>query len=686
MLTLLLIGILALGFNIQQVRSDWTSTETIHIRTDGSVYPDTAPISSIDNITYTLTDNIFGNVPQWTSAIALERDNIVIDGAGYTLQGTYPYYSSTGIELLGRSNITIKNMRIKEFTVGIYLFESSRNSISANDITSNFAGFDFEVSNDNSISENNVADNWDVGIYSFGSWNSISRNNVANNRYGIKLEASGASISSNNITNNECGIAIHFHSSYSSIFGNNIADNGYGIEIFMFSNYNSISDNNITNNGCGISPFENSNYNSISGNNIANNGWGIELWYSSYNSISGNNIADNGCGIFLHWYTPNNIIYHNDFVGNGEQVSKGYLSANVWDDGYPSGGNYWSDHVTVDQYSGVDQTKHGSDGIVDEPYIINDYDRDNYPLVKPFSFHDIGITGIVPSQTLVAQGTMLDINITVLNYGLYTETFSLTAYANATAISQTEVTLASRNSATITFTWDTTSVALGTYTLEAQASTVPRETDTADNTFVDDQVTLVNNDIAVIQVTVEPTSVKVGETVYINVTVANQGSATETFDVTTYYNISRIETKTGISLDAGESITLEFSWNTTGVTGGIYRISAYASPVPNEIDRSDNYFEDGMVTIVTPEYLTHELIETIETWNLPGGTENSLVSKLEEVILLLSKGNDNGAVHKLMDFISQVEAQRDKSLTDEQADYLIAEAQGIIDLIKQQTS
>jgi hypothetical protein len=196
--------------------------------------------------------------------------------------------------------------------------------------------------------------------------------------------------------------------------------------------------------------------------------------------------------------------------------------------------------------------------------------------MKPYGgAHDIGITGITPSETLVGQGAMLDITITVLNYGLYTETFNLTAYANTTVISQTEVTLSSRNSATITFTWDTAGVTLGTYTLKAQASTVPGETDT-----------------------------------------------------------------------------------------------------------TDNYFEDGVVTVVTPEYLTQKLIETIKSWNLPAGTENSLTSKLEETIHLLNMGNDNGAVHKLMDFMNQVEALRDKGkLENWQADYLIAEAQRIIDLI-----
>jgi len=77
-----------------------------------------------------------------------------------------------------------------------------------------------------------------------------------------------------------------------------------------------------------------------------------------------------------------------------------------------------------------------------------------------------------------------------------------------------------------------------------------------------------------------------------------------------------------------------------------------------------------------------DLIETIEAWSLRRGTEKSLTSKLNDVIHLLGKGNDVGAIHKLMDFMKQVEALSEKKLMNDQADYLIAEAQKIIDLIQ----
>ena len=98
--------------------------------------------------------------------------------------------------------------------------------------------------------------------------------------------------------------------------------------------------------------------------------------------------------------------------------------------------------------------------------------------------HDIAVTDVAPSKTVVGQGFTLSINVTVTNQGNYSETFNVNAYANTTIIdAPINITLPSGNSTTITFTWDTTSFAYGNYTISAVADTVPGETDTADNTY-----------------------------------------------------------------------------------------------------------------------------------------------------------------------------------------------------------
>ena len=89
------------------------------IRSDGNVDPSTAPISREGNV-YTFTDDIVGYT------IAVERDNIVLDGNGYTLKGNG---SSTGIFIKNRNDIVVKNMKISGFNYGIWLFAEDLFSI-----------------------------------------------------------------------------------------------------------------------------------------------------------------------------------------------------------------------------------------------------------------------------------------------------------------------------------------------------------------------------------------------------------------------------------------------------------------------------------------------------------------------------------------------------------------------------
>jgi len=160
---------------------------------------------------------------------------------------------------------------------------------------------------------------------------------------------------------------------------------------------------------------------------------------------------------------------------------------NFWDNGYPSGGNYWSDYNGTDLFSGPYQNETGSDGIGDTPYGIDENNQDRYPLMKPYPWgpHDVGVTSTTTSKTVVGQGFNVNVSITIFNYGDYAETFDVTAYANTTIIATFPTILTSRNSTTITFTWNTTGVPYGNYTISATATPVPAETDIVDNTFID---------------------------------------------------------------------------------------------------------------------------------------------------------------------------------------------------------
>ncbi len=201
LLSLLLIGMLTLAFSIRTVKSDWIWTGTIYIRADGSVDPSDAPISTADRVTYTLTDNITGDVPGGSSAIIVERDNIVVDGAGFTLQETQAFRShQIGMNLFGRQNVTIVNMEIRAFWCGILLQGSSNNHISRNNLAGNGRGMEIWYSSSyNIISENNITNSWcGISLYKSSS-NNISENMFVND--GLLVQDSYENLVRDNLVN-----------------------------------------------------------------------------------------------------------------------------------------------------------------------------------------------------------------------------------------------------------------------------------------------------------------------------------------------------------------------------------------------------------------------------------------------------------------------------------------------------
>jgi len=313
------------AFYIQTVEA----SGTIYIRADGSIDPSTAPIHR-DGDSYTLIGNI-------NDSIVIQKNHILIDGAGYTVQGIG---NGTGIKLDGRSKVTIKNVKIKAFNSGIGLYSSSNNSISGNNITNNSYGVFITNSSGNSVSGNKI----------IGSGGAIELIYSSNNR-----------LSENNVTSNSLGIRLYY-SLNNSIVGNNIANNWVGIRL------------------------DKSSSNNVLGNNITRHmDHGILLSESSNNSIIGNNLSKIAyASIWLEW-SSNNIIYHNSFRNNTLQVIVKAGYGNSWDNGYE--GNYWSD------YNGSDVD---GDGIGDTrlPWLGVDY----FPLMNPYwnpadVNHDLKVDG-----------------------------------------------------------------------------------------------------------------------------------------------------------------------------------------------------------------------------------------------------------------------------------------------------
>jgi parallel beta-helix repeat protein len=250
---------------------------------------------------------------------------------------------------------------------GIHVDSSSNNDIVNNNITSNVeSGICFEVSSTNNITNNNITSNGENGIYFIDS--------VQNNIIG------------NNITDNTDDGIRFFNSPENKITGNNVTNNSDGIHIEYLIDGIDIEDNIISSNSeNGIHIHRYCYGNNVTANQISDNGVGINISVSSNNNtIIANNILNNSDGIFLHDAVDNSI-YHNNIINNTNQAFDNTNNSNQWDDGYPSGGNYWSDYPGLDIYNGPNQDILGPDGIGDDPYVIDSDSQDDYPLWEPYS-------------------------------------------------------------------------------------------------------------------------------------------------------------------------------------------------------------------------------------------------------------------------------------------------------------
>jgi parallel beta-helix repeat protein len=97
--------------------------------------------------------------------------------------------------------------------------------------------------------------------------------------------------------------------------------------------------------------------------------------------------------------------------------------------------------------------------------------------------HQVSLENLENPKTVIGEGFNSSVIAIIANNGNYTETFNVRVYANTTIVGTQLVTLASRNSTTITFTWNTTGVPYGKYTISAYVTPVPGETDLGDNTY-----------------------------------------------------------------------------------------------------------------------------------------------------------------------------------------------------------
>jgi len=224
----------------ERIGGTTNENNTIYIRPNGEVEPSTAPIERMDD-TYTFKDDIFGS-------IIIERDNAVIDGAGFTLQGTgadYPRPSHDfDIGLFSGWRPSDVYVTPDSNNTGIYSYAQGL-TVKNLKITQCWCAIELEYSADHTIIQNQIIDNT-MGIrIGYSSNNLIADNTVANSKQAITLMSARDTIQNNTITKNtEYGIKLSW--AFNTVLKNTLANNSQGV--LVLSSYNSFNNNVFLNN------------------------------------------------------------------------------------------------------------------------------------------------------------------------------------------------------------------------------------------------------------------------------------------------------------------------------------------------------------------------------------------------------------------------------------------------------
>jgi nitrous oxidase accessory protein len=294
------------------------------------------------------------NVNKTVKLVGESSSSTIIDGG---FAGDVVEVSADNVEISG---FTVQNSGPRGIGVNIEYCTGSK--IYDNIMKNNYEGLVVGGSSNASVYENKIVSNFgNLGVMiNYSTSVTFSRNYVRKNvgQGLVVFHCSSCIVSENQIVENDdksvvWSVGMVLSNSFSvKVFGNNITANAdHGLNL-VGSSSNEIFRNVMSKNADGIC-LSGSTNNDIYENTLQANAYGVECWFAS-----------------------NNRIYHNNIIGNDGQVYNFGTEQNVWDKGYASGGNYWSDYVGNDT---------DNDGIGDTPYLIDENNQDDYPLMAQFS-------------------------------------------------------------------------------------------------------------------------------------------------------------------------------------------------------------------------------------------------------------------------------------------------------------
>jgi len=331
-----------------------------------------------------------GTNTSWEHAIKISCSDVVLDGNGHMLDGGQKHENMYGSPLYTKrygvlsenvSNITIEDIRLTNWTHGIYWENCTHSHISNNTYQYNDFGIFLESCHENQIKRNNLLSNKYDGIaLSHSHNNSLENNTATNNGFGIFLHHSHTNVlthntfhsnehdgaylcyssdnrlSQNIATNNNYGVCISispdnivenntfvhdglclWNSSQNTILNNLvnnkkliylegvsnqvISDTDVGQVVLVKCQNITVKNLNISNTSCGVDLWRTT-HSTIENSTVSKCGAGIYLHYSStYNKIMDNILSDNVYGIHLDGYTKNNSILENVVSNNSQGIT-----------------------------------------------------------------------------------------------------------------------------------------------------------------------------------------------------------------------------------------------------------------------------------------------------------------------------------------------------------------------------
>gem|GEM_PF-1212478 len=145
----------------------------------------------------------------------------------------------------------------------------------------------------------------------------------------------------------------------------------YGVHIKGANNV-TVTNNIIRNNSWGVVLDSGASGALINSNDIFSNTEGIVAGYGSGASsaiIRDNNVYSNSWGIDLGASASGARVFHNNLYANTGGQGRDAGSGNVWDNGYPSAGNYWGNYTGQDADTLAMVSGNGQSGVIFTPLL-----------------------------------------------------------------------------------------------------------------------------------------------------------------------------------------------------------------------------------------------------------------------------------------------------------------------------